>query len=219
MDIELRDVKLNGTLWPPREPSVFRWEPSEEVDDFWEDYEPLDVFPITGADVVALGGDPAQAVRFQDDIFGLGEDAYMAGFDMLHKTHCLNELRKMTFEDYYQPKGFYKTKHHGKFWWVHLRHCVDMLMQDQMCHADADIILFNWVDTQSYPWPELSLTRKCRSWDQMLDWGKDRYVDLEKLKGMTKPKDAVQIPFERGYYEWYGFEDSDLYPNGTGYPW
>ncbi|KAI9691681.1 MAG: hypothetical protein M1822_007753 [Bathelium mastoideum] len=219
MDIELRDVKFNGTLWPPANPSWMRAEPSEEVDELWEAYEPKDVFAVTADDVRSLGYDPAHVVKFEDDYWGLGDDAYMAGFDMLHKTHCLNELRRMTFEDYGQPKGFYKEKHHGKLWWIHLRHCVDMLMQDQLCHADADVILFHWVDTQSYPWPDLSVTKKCRNWDQMLEWGTSRYVQYDKLVGMTKPKNAHIIPFERGYYEQYGFEDSIFFPNGTGYEW
>lgn len=90
-------------------------------------------------------------------------------------------------------------------------------MQDQLCHADADVIVYNWVDTQQYPWPDMSINRKCRSWDQMLEWGQDRYLDLGKLRGLTKPKGAKQLPFERGYYQWFGFEGSDLYPNGTGY--
>ncbi|KAL8651198.1 MAG: hypothetical protein Q9226_004809 [Calogaya cf. arnoldii] len=214
---ELIDVKLNGTLFPPKYPSFSRLEPGPQTDNVWENFEPLNAFPITRADVIGLGKDPSVAVRFPDDIFGLGEEAYMAGYDSLHKTHCLNELRKMTFEDYGESAPI--KKQHGRLWWIHLRHCVDMLMQDQLCHADADIVTFTWVDTQSHPWADMSINRKCRSWDQLMQWSQGRYVDLEKVKKITKPEDAVVLPFERGYYVQYGFDGSDMFPNGTGYVW
>ncbi|KAL8687911.1 MAG: hypothetical protein Q9224_005018, partial [Gallowayella concinna] len=138
---ELINVQLNGTLFPPQIPSFSRLEPGAQTDEIWETFEPLNVFPISRADVLGLGKDPNLAVRFPDDIFGLGDDAYMAGYDSLHKTHCLNELRQMTFADYGATAPV-KTKQHGRLWWIHLRHCVDMLMQDQLCHADADVITF-----------------------------------------------------------------------------
>ena len=213
-NVKLKDVKFNGTLWPSENPSWMRQEPSPEVDAIWETYEPMDVFSISREDVIGLGKDPNFAVTL-DERFGLGPDRYLASFDMLHKTHCLNELRKMTFEAYGE-NGPVK-KRHGRFWWVHLRHCVDMLMQDQLCHADADVITYNWVDTQQHPWPDLSINRKCRSWDQMMQWGQARYLPFHLLRGLTKPEGAKQLPFERGYYQWYGFNGSDLYPNGDGY--
>lgn len=60
---------------------------------------------------------------------------------MLHKSHSLNEPKKTTFE-VYGENGPVK-KRNGESWWVYLRHCVDMLMQDQLCHADADVITYN----------------------------------------------------------------------------
>ncbi|KAL8940753.1 MAG: hypothetical protein Q9216_002633 [Gyalolechia sp. 2 TL-2023] len=218
IEVELHDVQLNGTLWPPKYPSFSPLEPGPSTDAIWESFEPLNVFPISRADIIGLGKDPNTAVHFPNDIFGLGEDAYMAGYDSLHKTHCLNELRKMTFEDYGEHAPVVKKKH-GKLWWLHLRHCVDMLMQDQLCHADADVITFTWVDTQSHPWADMSINRKCRNWEQLMRWGQDRYIDIEKVKAYIKPEGVVVLPYERGYYLQYGFDDSEMFPNGTGYVW
>ena len=213
--MELHDVKFNGTLFPSKNPSWSRLEPSPEVDLLWEKYEPKNIFPITRADVVALGKDPETAARFPDEYWHMGDDAYVASLDAFHKTHCLNELRKMTFEDY----GRYKPlKHqHGKLWWIHLRHCVDMLMQDQLCHADADVLTYNWVDTQPYPFPDFSINRKCRDMEKLREWRDERAVDLDKYTGMKKPEGVRQLPFEPGYYEMYGFNKSTLFPDGRGY--
>lgn len=92
-----------------------------------------------------------------------------------------------------------------------------MLMQDQLCHGDADVIIYNWVDTQQYPWPDLSVNRKCRICHQMLQWGRDRFLYFDLLRGFPTPEGVKQLPFEPGYYEWFRFNGSDLYPNGTGY--
>lgn len=215
VDITLTDVKVNGTLWPPKEPNWMRAEPHQAtIEAMWESYEPgfKYSFGISREDIVGLGQDPDLAVTLPGE-----PDTYIASFDSLHKTHCLNEIRKMTFEDYGAQEV--KKHKHGRFWWVHLRHCVDLLMQDQLCHADADMITYNWVDTQKYPWPNMSINRKCRSWDSLMDWGKKHVVDPDKLKGFSKPEGVVELPFERGYYEMFGFEDSKLFPNGTGYVW
>ena len=45
-------------------------------------------------------------------------------------------------------------------------------------------------------------------------------MKFDMLQNFTKPKEGVRVlPFERGYYEQFGFEGSDLFPNGTGYEW
>ena len=51
-----------------------------------------------------------------------------------------------------------------------------------------------------------------------MQWGQARYLLFHLLRGLTKPPEgAKQLPLERGYYQWYGFNGSDLYPNGTGF--
>ena len=44
----------------------------------------------------------------------------------------------MTFEAYGENGPVKET---WKTLVVHLQHCVDMLMQDQLCHANADVII------------------------------------------------------------------------------
>lgn len=120
------DVKFNGTLWPPLNPSFSRKEPGDpEAEERWEAFEPQLTFPITRDQVVTLGKDPEIAARYSDEHWGLGEDVYIATLDATHQVHCLNELRKMDFLDY--GNNTPAKKIHGQLWWIHLRHCVDML--------------------------------------------------------------------------------------------
>ena len=122
--ISFQHVQLNGTLWPSENPSWSRKEIGDpEAEAVWETFELIDTFPITRDDVIALGKDPETVVRYPDENFGLGAEAYVAALDIQHKIHCLNELRKMAFIDYGKttPSG----KAHGQLWWIHLRHCLE----------------------------------------------------------------------------------------------
>lgn len=77
-------------------------EPRVKADKAWDFYEHQapNVFSITHADALVLGNDPETVAQFPNEIFGKGPDAYVASLDSLHKLHCVNEIRKMTFEDY-----------------------------------------------------------------------------------------------------------------------
>ena len=202
----------------------------------------MPVFPITGKDVAAMGKDPALAARFPDEVFGLGDDAYVASLDIQHKIHCVNELRKMSFADYGEDTP--TKKGHGRLWWVHLRHCVDMLAQDLICHADAELITYQWRDTQPIPFPDFGINRQCRDFEPLFEYRDEHIVDMTKFNAnRKKPKEDKVLPMEPGYYvgmsrppifsggvrnskltnifSAYGFGKSEMYPNGTGYdgPW
>lgn len=141
-DIALHEVRMNGTLFPPTDPSWSRLPFGDPVGEaMWESFERVPPFPITREQVVALGKDPETVARLEDDYWGMGDDMYIASLDIQHKVHCLNELRKMAFADFGDDAP--KKKTHGQLWWIHLRHCTDMLAQDMLCHADADLVTYN----------------------------------------------------------------------------
>lgn len=132
MAIEYHDAHLNGTFWPLAKPPFSRLEPGPDADDVWEVFQRQagEVFVITREDVIALRKNPETVARFSDEDWGMGSGAYVASLEVLHISHCLNEVRKMTSVDYGEKKSRKKT--HGDLWWIHLRHCIDMLAQDIM---------------------------------------------------------------------------------------
>ena len=198
--ISFHNVQLNGTIWPVDNPSWSRKEIGDpEAEAIWETFEQIKTFPITRNDVIALGKDPETVARYPDEDFGLGEEAYVAALDIQHKIHCLNELRKTAFSDY--AKTAPRKKEHGQLWWIHLRHCLDMLTQDVLCHADADLVTYRWMDTQPYPFPDFSVNRQCRNIDDLLRYRDEHKVDVDKYLAMQKPKSNItQVPGEPGYY-------------------
>lgn len=174
-------------------------EPGDEVGEaMWESFELMPIIPITAAEVRGLGKDPETVTRLDDELFGQGEDAYLATLDIQHKIHCLNELRKMAFEDYGEDTPAKKA--HGQMWWIHLRHCTAMLAQDLLCHADADLITYNWVDSQKFPFPDFSINRKCRNIDDVFAYSDAHQMDADKWSQIRKPKGVHHVPNEPGYY-------------------
>ena len=69
-----------------------------------------------------------------------------------------------------------------------------------LCHADADLITYNWRDTQPHPYPDFSIIRKCRNFDDLIAFRDERRVDMSKYEAMEKPKDIQELPMEAGYY-------------------
>ncbi len=196
--------------------SMVRIPPRPEVEDHWEMYEEMLPFPITREDVIKLGKDPETAAKFDDAYWGLGDDAYMAQLDVMHHIHCLNTLRQNAFADYGDVAPTKKA--HKKLWWIHLQHCTDMLLQNLMCTAEMDILTYQWMDTQKHHFPDFSINRKCRSFDDLWAWRNEHVVPKELADNMpeTKRKGARVVPAEKGYYEMFGYKDSVLYPNGAG---
>jgi len=106
-----------------------------------------------------------------------------------------------------------------------------------LCHADADLITYNWRDTQPHPYPDFSINRKCKDINDLITFRDERKVDMRKYEKMKKPKATKPIPMELGYYPMvsyhpqrlfkntlltsssqFGFDGSELYPNGEGAP-
>lgn len=101
VDLEPSVKMLNGTYYPPKSGgSIARQQPNPEADAIWDEWELTRVFPITKEDVLKIGKDPSTVAKLEDDIWGLGDDAYAAIFDSYHQIHCLNSLRHIAYGNY-----------------------------------------------------------------------------------------------------------------------
>jgi hypothetical protein len=56
-----------------------------------------------------------------------------------------------------------------------------------------DIITYNWVGHVDYPWPNFSINRQCRSWDNLLDWIMERTVHTKEKDGLIKRPPGAAI--------------------------
>lgn len=129
----------NGTFWPPNRPdggSAARKLPNPEAEAIWNDWEQTIVVPVTASGIRQLGKDPSTAAKLEDDVWGLGDDAYAAVLDVFHQIHCLNQLRKFAYADYYHMKIANADPEALTTHEVHTNHCVDILLQTIQCSGN-----------------------------------------------------------------------------------
>jgi hypothetical protein len=70
--------KINGSFWDEDGyKSIARGYPNPESDNIWAQLELRRAIAITEEQVKKLGKDPSLVAKFDDESFGLGDDAYM----------------------------------------------------------------------------------------------------------------------------------------------
>ncbi|KAF2033088.1 hypothetical protein EK21DRAFT_45679, partial [Setomelanomma holmii] len=171
-----------------------------------------------------LGKDPTTVTKLEDDIWGLGDDAYATIFDVYHQVHCLNSLRHIAYGEYYNLSM--ARAHTIKQREIHINHCIDILLQSIQCNANLDLIPLHWVETQEYPFPDMSINKKCVDFEGLTAWRKDNTIDMDKyvqvmqMDEMDKPG-VKQRPAADQYYEYWGYENPNHKPveeGGHGLP-
>jgi hypothetical protein len=122
---------------------------------------------------------------------------YLVGIDVFHQLHCLvrpphlsimklrmqDRVRKGLYPDIY-PRDELYDEHISKTglllyaMLMFLEHCLDSIRMSLQCNADVSIVTFKWIANYSLPWPDFRTTHQCRNWDTLLDWVKERQVDM-----------------------------------------
>ena len=155
---------------------------------------------VTSQDIVLSGKDPSFATMAPLS-WGAGDGAYFAQVEVFHQIHCLNELRKEMFPDYYYNSSLPDDQRLS-----HKSHCIHLLLQALMCSADVGIITHNWVHSEKLthpktrPFPDFNVVKKCRDFDALLSWVHEKGVKNvhEKMAKLRYPPEALIVPGE-GY--------------------
>ncbi|KAH8892520.1 hypothetical protein GQ53DRAFT_861863 [Thozetella sp. PMI_491] len=192
IDLEPQIKTFNGTLYASDQPSIARDFPNQDADDIWdEDIELNHPFPITREQVIKLGKNPDTCAKFEDSVWGLGDDAYVATLDLFHQLHCLNALRKMAYA------GHYKQRVDNNNHEIHINHCADILFQALACSNNVNLVTMHWTEKERYPMPDFSINKYCINFEKFNAWHKANSVDIEYyVKAMEKPDGVQQEPHE-----------------------
>ena len=205
--------RLNGRLHDNT--TIWRLDPSPEVDQAWDTIsaEKYEIITVSSAAISHSSKNPSLSVKAPTS-WNRGTDAYPAQVDVFHQIHCLNELRKEMHFDYYYSDKFpvgpdgkrtIPVEHQE-----HKKHCLHMLLQNIMCHADVDVITHNWVHYEDIgqpdrpyaePFADFNLQKQCRDFGGLLEWVKGNAVeDLErKWSGLEMPEGAQFVEGD-GYF-------------------
>ncbi|KAI1313546.1 hypothetical protein F5Y03DRAFT_405131 [Xylaria venustula] len=181
IDLGLHETQVNGTFYPPDQPSVARQMPNPDADSLWEDYERVRPLRLTKSQIIRMGKDPSEVSKYEDKHWGFGDDAYVGDLDVFHQLHCLNTLRQYAYADYYNLTAI-DASDENSLTAVHVNHCVDILFQEIQCSGNVGFITSGWVENQRYPQPDMSINRKCIVFENVVAWRNAHAVDPDKYK-------------------------------------
>ncbi|KAJ7823564.1 hypothetical protein B0H14DRAFT_2826013 [Mycena olivaceomarginata] len=177
--LEYKSVKFHSGFGPDM--PIYDQPPSDEVDRAWEG----DVHHNSDAELVyfflvAYSKIPRnQAVRLANKtypILGDNPATYMLALDVFHELHCLDEIRKAMYPDYYPhtSEGINTN---------HMHHCLSSLRQSIMCTADISTIAKERSD----------ILHTCRDFEKIQEWGKKHFAGAMQDMTIFIPDD-LNIP-------------------------
>ncbi|KAI4179243.1 MAG: hypothetical protein LQ346_007234 [Caloplaca aetnensis] len=132
----------------------------------------------TEEDVLKMGK-TKDAVKIPSEYGG----GYMASLEVNHQLHCMNFIRKSLFPDYYSPPSPYASLEFSdppSVIKTHQSHCIEMLRQFVMCHADVGLITHHFVKDYPQPYPDFNTWHQCRNFESVLQWAKEKQLTEEK---------------------------------------
>ncbi|TID24973.1 hypothetical protein E6O75_ATG04178 [Venturia nashicola] len=203
-DIKLHNdwITRNGTLWNDVTPSPFRGPPSPQVDAAWESLWMPNPILISEAEMQQHHLSTKGAVRWPKDTTG---KTYIGHMDIFHLMHCLNEVRKGNWFNYYRNNETLDPTYY-----VHQSHCLDVLRQELMCTGSLNLFRYQWQESQHNPWPDFNVERQCRRWEDIVDWKKSHQMSDEDMRSMSHmsrpdgdylwplPPDGQKLKCDRG---------------------
>ncbi|KAJ5612189.1 hypothetical protein N7510_005383 [Penicillium lagena] len=186
----LTEIRMNGTFTFP---SIYRGEPSPEIDAAWDRVSmlrPLDIH-LTDAEFLKIGRSVETAARNAPENGG----GFFLQPEFSHQLHCVNLLRKVSHFKfgYYKPRDPDFTDNVELFK-THIDHCTEMLRQFIMCHADVGIVTAHWIDQRRAAWPDFNTNKVCRDFDAILEWAQDHQLPPGTPLRPSKPLGASALP-------------------------
>ncbi|KAH7881227.1 uncharacterized protein C8R40DRAFT_1164633 [Lentinula edodes] len=104
----------------------------------------------------------------------LGEEGYyMIALDVFHQLHCLNEMRKAMYPEYYPITG-------EGIHTPHMQHCISSLRQSITCSADITPIVWQWSNKSKAAKERSDVVHTCRDFQKITDWAQDHFVPRQQ---------------------------------------
>ncbi|KAH6661423.1 hypothetical protein BKA67DRAFT_493092, partial [Truncatella angustata] len=92
------------------------------------------------------------------------------GLDVFHQVHCINQVRKALYPEYYPPSQSSipsKTDTNNENL---AEHCLDYVRQAVMCNADTTLVTHKWFESAQTFGPNFRTQHTCRNFDALMDW-------------------------------------------------
>ena len=56
-----------------------------------------------------------------------------------------------------------------------------------MCKADISLMTFEWLEDSPMPFPTFGIEHDCTNWDGIVDWAKQRAIDVSDFSVLVHP--------------------------------
>ncbi|KAK0755810.1 hypothetical protein N5P37_011684, partial [Trichoderma harzianum] len=177
--IEYHHVRFHGnaeydengqSFIPNPSPIDYIGPPSPAVDDAWRNLTGERDFMITKDEARALWPDEYE-IHWHHRKGG-----YTVGLDVFHTLHCLDNLRKYYYPEYYSIDPEHKEaalKHRG--------HCIDQIRQYIMCAGDMTAHGTRYYTNPGRNYADSDVVHTCRNFDKLREWTRNRYHAGGKL--------------------------------------
>lgn len=153
-------------------PPFTRLEPGPETDAIWLGAALIHFIPLSEDEVLKAGQDPKTAAKFPPNYHPSidSNTSYVGGLDVFHKIHCLDELRRSAFENYYGLPEDGELPKHSKRYWQHRAHCLGTLYKAIACNTGANVITSRWISSRSTPFPDFGNGDDCTDYEAIKRW-------------------------------------------------
>ena len=178
------DFKGRHGFIPADSPSLKYVGDTMEVDSAWQELAGDRYFLLSDSEARAAYEEPFN--RY----WNVHHGGYVAGLDVLHTLHCLNQLRMSLY-----PKTYPQDPVHGI---MHKAHCVDHLRQLAMCNADLTPVPTQWFSGLGQNYINSSQVHTCRDFWSVRSWATERFNGSTAVK----PRNRDGSPRNDFYAPW-----------------
>ncbi|KAI0514743.1 hypothetical protein F5B22DRAFT_610555 [Xylaria bambusicola] len=181
--IQRRSVRVNGTY---NIPSPFKGPPGPDVEAAWARYFQNWTFTVDEHTYRSSRPQhPEAAVRM-----ATGEnEGFLASFEATHQLHCLYNLFRASYLDYYEDERRDYEADPAK-WHERVDHCTDIIRQKLECDRDTTLVSYNWVRGKGTPMANFNVERMCPEWSEMDLWLEEHGIGN---KMPPKPSNVVEL--------------------------
>ncbi|KAL2014511.1 hypothetical protein VTN00DRAFT_2036 [Thermoascus crustaceus] len=130
--------------------SPYQGEPSPELDKAWKE--------LLQYSNVWVSGEELRKINKTSIPIPGEEDKYWVELSVVHELHCIKRLRQFWHQDYYFANISAEDR---RLNWLHTDHCLEILRQSVMCHADISMITMTWEPTSKYPAADFQNVHEC----------------------------------------------------------
>jgi len=175
-------LSLRDVVFTTAEESIYAGRPSAQLDAAWDEL-------LYGINIRVSSNELQRSnqtsVQLPD-----GQSS-LAWLEATHQLHCVKFLRQWIYRDHYQPEVVADVESH---WLLHADHCLELLRQSVMCHADTSLMTFEWTADDVKPMLKLEGPRHmCSNWGELMLKMRTRMITEKEMSDLKNPYLGVDV--------------------------